>query len=142
MIYYDVFPSAKSIQRSKDLIETFDSFFNCWPKEARPPLRKKSIYNSSNKLEGWEIQMALAGYDYEDIEVWHEDNILHIRGSNEKRDWVDSKFRNSFYHKIPCGTDVDLGGTKVELSRGILRIKIPIKEVENNRKYLFGMPGG
>lgn len=121
----------------------FEELFCNWPiKTIKPPIDHCPILDpeakSENKLKGWNIQMALAGFTEEDVEVWHEGQTLHIKGSNQDRN-VSEKFICTFYHKIPVGKGLDLTKTEVNLDNGLLDIQIPLsKKKENKRNILFG----
>jgi len=128
------------------LFDEFTSFFYNWPTEPKPPIYSFPIYKKqvlknfscdSRDITGYEIQMALAGFTEKDVEVWHEDNVLHIQGNNKYNDSVFVKFKSSFHHKISCVRELSLKDSDVTLQNGILKIEIPINEEKINRKYLL-----
>lgn len=119
----------------------FDDLFFSWPEATKPPMDSFPIIDPSDpvsELKGWEIQMALAGFLDEDINVWHENNMLHIKGDNSMSEGISSKFRCKFHHKIPVKQDLDLENAEVSLKFGILSINIPINKSVISKKVLFG----
>lgn len=125
-----------------NLNNLFNSFFFSWPTDPKPPIESFPIVDPDeerieDRVKGWEIQMAVAGFSEEDIEVWHEGKVLHIKGSN-KENGVAPRFSCSFYHKIPCSKHLAVEKTEVDLKNGILKIQIPMEEsTTEQKKYLF-----
>jgi len=124
-----------------EINRAFESFFHSWPTEPKPPIEGFPIVdpNSSDteSVRGWEIQMAVAGFGEENVEVWSEGKVLHIKGSNKEND-VAPRFSCSFYHKIPCSKYLDIDRAEAKLVNGILSIKIPVEEERvEQRRYLL-----
>lgn len=122
--------------------DLFEKFFFQQSKEAKPPYDIFPILgligeDGVNTVKGWEIQVALAGFKEKDVNVWHEGQSLHIKGSNADNN-VSEKFTCSFEHKFAAKDNLDLDAAEVDFSNGILSVKVPIKEPESNKKYLYG----
>jgi HSP20 family molecular chaperone IbpA len=118
-------------------VDMFDQFFFNWPTEVKPPLDSFPIVNKENSLDGYEIQMALAGFTENDVKVYSEDRVLHIEGNNTETKGLSDRFVCKFHHKIPCSSKLDLEATKVSLENGVLSIRIPRLEKAKDRVYLF-----
>jgi len=119
----------------------FDEFFGSWPIDRKPPIDKFPIMDPDNmqdSLKGWNVQLALAGFNEDDLKVWFTNDTLHIEGDNTYRDTISEKFKSKFHHEIKVYKTLDLDNTEVLFENGILDIKIPIKEIIENKKLLFG----
>jgi len=119
-----------------------DSFFFHQSSQAKPPYDIFPILDPKDSadradMKGWEIQVALAGFKEEDIEVWHEGQSLHIKGDNTQNN-VSDKFTCAFEHKFAAKDNLALGSAEVVFENGILSVKVPIKEPDSNKKYLYG----
>jgi hypothetical protein len=124
------------------MTDTYDKPFYTWPTDPKPPIVYFPIrtpIGSCISIIGWEIQIALSGFSDKDIEVYNQNNILHIKGDNTHRHKdVSNKFINSFHYQIHCVETLYLSNSKVEFTNGLLRIKIPIQEKANQISLLFG----
>lgn len=119
-------------------------FFN-WPESPKPPIAERAIIVdhevgddlSWSNINGWDIQLALAGYKEDDIKVWHVDNTLHITGDNTERDIID-KFKGKFHREFIISKQLALDKSVVKLEDGILYIKIPRNTEHSSVNRLFG----
>jgi HSP20 family molecular chaperone IbpA len=126
----------------------FDDFFYHWPNHVpKPPSTWRPIVERINstteniakeKVIGIEIQFAVAGYKKEDLKVYQEGQTIVVEGDNRHRTEVDQKFTSEFIKKISVQEVLDLENVDVDLSNGILSIKLKVKDPEENRKYLLG----
>jgi HSP20 family molecular chaperone IbpA len=120
------------------LDELVNRLFYRWDDHIKPPASIGATSLNSTEYEDVKIQFALAGYKEEDLKVYYEKNVLFIEGSNEHRENVFSKFKNTFKHAVPVSKELDLSQTKVEFSDGLLTIRIPINKEETYKTFLLG----
>lgn len=80
-------------------------------------------------------EVALTGFDPENVKIQIENNILSIEGTSEKKSEVDDKnyYRKelqsgSFHRVISLPAAVNGQETTAEYDKGILRITMPKKE--------------
>jgi len=113
-------------------------FFYSWPfTEPKPPSSAFGVLNKEKTdYAGIEIQFAVAGFQEEDLNVWNEGRTIHVEGDNLKRDDVAEKFKCRFQRLIPLQESLDIEGAVVDLSDGILSIKVMRAESDENRKKL------
>jgi HSP20 family molecular chaperone IbpA len=116
----------------------FDSLFYNFPKEIKPPVCYQINKDEKGTVKDITLQLAVAGFEEEDLKIWNEDNVLFLEGDNTKREEVLSKFRKSFSWKLPTADHIDLDSTKISFKNGLLTLSIPIKIPAKKRKYLLG----
>lgn len=78
------------------------------------------------------VEMSVPHIDPEQVDISIENNLLHIKGTTEKKTEVDDKnyYRReirtgSFYRTIPLPTDVIGEKAKAVHEEGVLKISIP-----------------
>lgn len=78
------------------------------------------------------VEMPVAHIDPEKVDIQIKDNILHIKGSTEKKSEVEDKnyYRReirsgSFYRAIPLPTEVVAEKTSAVHEEGVLKIALP-----------------
>ena len=130
MIGTMLFPDLK-----KDIDELFNEFFEISRKEqGKYPPTDVYIDNSDNSTN---IEIALAGFEKDDIEVFVESGELVIRGKQKNKDEKEKNrvylqrdiAKRSFERKYKLVVDIDRIEAKFE--NGILMIKlIPAKKKE------------
>jgi HSP20 family molecular chaperone IbpA len=123
--------------------DIFDTFFLNWPEATKPPIDHFPIIDGDlddeSSLKGWTIQMAIAGFTEEDIEVWHDNQVLHIKGDNTSRcSCISNRFKSKFHRKLAVANKLNLSESKVSLENGILSIEIPRATESFVGTYLFG----
>ena len=130
--------------------QIFHSYFYKWPTETKPPMEVFPIVDYGDEdpekfrdrevadIKGLEIQMALAGFTKDDVDVFVDDDYLTIKGDNSKKDNIANRFKCNFNHKIPYSKQLDVKKTTVSLENGILSIQIPTKAPEETKFRLFG----
>lgn len=126
-------------------MDLMDRLFLRWPKnDPKPPAAWRAVSGDKEKktgadeLTGVEIQLALAGFREEDVEVFAEGRQLVVRGDNLHREDVDAKWKTRFEKKFYLQERLSLGDSKVGFFDGILSIKVPLQEKDKDRKKLFG----
>lgn len=112
-----------------------DLFFN-WPESPKPPIDQFPVYED-DKLLGWKIQMAVAGFNADNLSVRNEDQRLIIEGDNTKAD-IAPKFKTRFKHQITIAKRLSVDKAEVSLENGILSIFLPINEEKSVGRLLFG----
>lgn len=121
-------------------IEDMKNMHRIYSESIVPPDSSFFIKPKSLPITGWEIQVALSGFSDKDIEVYNQNNILHIKGDNTHRHKdVSNKFINSFHYQIHCVEALYLSNSKVEFINGLLRIKIPIQEKADQTSDTFSI---
>lgn len=115
----------------------FDSLFYNFPKEIKPPVTTEIRYDGrvpKNVL----IQVALAGFSEEDINIWCEDNNLCISGDNTKKEGILDKFKTQFEWHWPVSKKLSIENTKIDFTNGLLTIDIPVIVPEKKKIFLKG----
>ncbi len=126
------FPQLPSID---DLV---DDFFYSFEKNPKPPIDISLVLGEDREeILGWKIETALAGFKEGDVRVYSEGQKLFIEGDNTKNKLSD-KFSSNFCHTFATSNKLDLSAAEVKLENGILRVFIPIKDLESERNYLLG----
>ena len=115
----------------------FDIFLGSFPAHTKPPIDKFIIYNEDGSPLSVEVQMALAGFKKDDVDVYSESGVLYIKGDNLKNKEVSERFKCKFSHKLPFPKRVNVDGAECSLEDGILTVKIPVQEEVKNRKNLL-----
>ena len=112
---------------SWDPFKTLEELFFNWPSDSKPPIAKDWVYENGEK-SGVKIQLAVAGFKLEDLDVYHQKSCLFISGDNSEREGVSSKFQSRFEKVLSVSSSFDLEKTKVSLYDGLLEIEIPLAE--------------
>jgi HSP20 family molecular chaperone IbpA len=129
-----------------DAVENFISdFFYSFPESPKPPTASRLIYEDTDdgdlvgpdaKVIAFEIQMAVAGFNKEDIKVSHDNRVLTIKGTNKKDKSIVDKLSCTFEKKYAVNEIMDLSNTKVKLKNGLLSVIIPIKIPEKEDQVI------
>ena len=96
----------------------------------RFPLSNVLVNKKSGDLV---IEMALAGYNPEDISISTEDSKIIVEGKAQTHD-EDFEYRlrdikqSSFKQSIPISAKFDLSKLDAEFKNGILKVTIPVSE--------------
>lgn len=119
----------------------FNEFFPLMPKELfeklyqRPVLSK--VTDTKFDIVGWKLQFVVPGFYQKCIHITSEGNKLKIIGDNIQNDTLHKDLVSCFHYIIETSGDLDLPKSFIDLSSGVLSIRIPI--VESNTKHdLFG----
>lgn len=92
--------------------------------------------------ESYEVEIAVAGFAKEDLNIHIKDNVLEIRGSQNKRDGVQYVHqgisKKSFVRTFVLDKDVEVRGA--DLVNGLLVIKLEriIPETKRSRVIAIG----
>ena len=96
----------------------------------RFPLSNVLVNKKSGDLV---IEMALAGYNPEDVSIKTEDSKIVVEGKAQTHD-EDYEYQlrdikqSSFKQPIPVSTKFDLSKLEAEFKNGILKMTIPVSE--------------
>lgn len=139
MVFSREFPQSSIVVR--DWTDIIDQFFFGWPKETKPPMANDVILDKDGNVEGVRVQLALAGFNEDEIKV-HVDNYdrrIYVSGDNTARENILAKFKSKFEYSIPCSGKLALTSeaVKVTFINGMLNIEIPVIE-KKQKVLLFG----
>ena len=97
------------------------------------------VYQDKDKVY---VETQLAGIDPEKVDISIENDVLIIKGENEKKSEVEDKNyyrkeirRGSFYRSVPMPTHVIGEKASAEAVNGILKISVP-KAAETKPKTI------
>ena len=89
------------------------------------------------------VEATIAGFNKEDIKVEAEDGSIIITASkeNEEKDENKKYLRRERYFKSKCQRafylgDIDEENIKANFNNGILKITVPKKAIESNKKLI------
>lgn len=126
-------------------MELLDRFFYNWPKnDPKPPAAWRPILEEDQEegknptYAGLEIQLAVAGFKEDDLQVYQQGRDLIVEGDNSHRAEVDQKWKSTFKKKISLQEKLDIDAAEVNLFDGILSIKIPLRQAHKEKRYLLG----
>ncbi|MFX1371755.1 MAG: Hsp20/alpha crystallin family protein [Promethearchaeota archaeon] len=130
----------------------FDDWY--WPfslKRTRPlslgateiePLFRTPLTNITEDESSFNIEVEIPGLQKKDIEIIIQEGTLEIKGETkeEKKEekegvLIRREFRSSRYYRsfsLPENSDED--GIEANLDKGVLKIRIPKKEIERKEK--------
>ena len=139
MGYKNLLPSTVGFDRLLSTIDDFDSLFTEGRKAASYP-----PYNIiKNDEANYEIEVALAGFRPEEIEVSTEQSILRVTSKCEKRDSERTYLhkglsKRSFNHSWQLSEDVRV--SSVDFADGLLTISLEkiIPEHQKRTTYTIG----
>lgn len=130
------FPNRITFTTLENMI---DQLFYKWDTNSKPPVSAIPILDEAkNKVNGVNIQYALAGFKEEDLNIWHENNVLYVKGDNTYNKDISDKFKCYFKQRFPVSKELDLSKTEIKLENGLLSIIIPIAEKEDKKIWLLG----
>lgn len=109
-------------------------------------ITEKVTYPHHNILKSGDnqyiVEMAVAGFGQDEIDIQIDNGKLHIRGSKEEKTGLDYLYRGianrSFHKSIPLADSVIVNGAEME--NGILKIYLEniIPEEKKSRKIEIG----
>lgn len=117
--------------------DLFNNFFYSYPKETKPPTEILRTTDSSGKPTGIQLQVLLAGFTEQDVKVFLENKVLHIKGDNKKVPDIAERFKLNFDFSYRLHDSLNAEKSKVTFKDGILFIDIPLQEEEKSYKMLF-----
>jgi len=126
-----------SIVKWRPLLEPFEEmdkmFSNLMPTNAHAQdfMPAIDVYEKNNQII---VEIQLSGMEVEDTNIFVENNILYIKGENEKKSEVEDKNyyrkeikRGSFCRSIALPADIIESKINAEAENGVLKISIPKK---------------
>ncbi len=115
-----------------DSFDEMDKFFENWPVVSNSFTPALDVYEEKDNVV---VEVPLAGIDPEKVDVSIENNVLTIKGENEKKSEVEDKnyYRKevrwgSFYRSVALPTKVNGEGAEANYDQGVLTIRIPKAE--------------
>lgn len=120
------------------LLDEFNKAFYNWPTESKPPIDQAYKRDDSGEVIGVELQLALAGFKEEFIQVYTEGSVLVLAGDNRADDSISAKFRCSFERSLSLTKYYDPSKTDVTFVNGLLTVFVPVAEHERKKTFLFG----
>tara|TARA_Y100000034_G_scaffold33928_1_gene41493 strand:+ start:13604 stop:13960 length:357 start_codon:yes stop_codon:yes gene_type:complete len=75
------------------------------------------------------VQVPLAGFTKENVDIDLEGNILKIRAENRKKENF-----YSFKRSLSLGSNIDAENISAEMKDGMLTVIIPKKEIKESKK--------
>ncbi len=130
-----VYPTTSMLPNLDNFDALWDSFFFTKSDEAKPPYDRIPL--GENGEDGWQLQVALAGFAEEDIKIFTEGRTITIAGDNLHREDISEKFRSSFSHVFTAKDTLDLEAASITLFNGLLTVTIPMGE-SSKKRFLFG----
>ncbi len=117
----------------------FENIFDIEPRRPREKM-ECDIYEEDGK---YVVEATIAGYDKEDIKVEAEDGSIIIT-AEAKEDSVDEDkkyLRRERHFKSKCQRafylgDIDEENIKASFNNGVLKISVPKKEIQSNKKLI------
>jgi len=124
------------IPRSFLFDDNFDNFFLSNPKRSD---MKCDIYEKDNK---YHIEMDIPGFSKEDISIEVDDGYLTIKAiktyeeKDEDKNYIRRERSYGEYQRTFSLADADEDNVDAEFENGILKIVIPKKKPNANRKMI------
>lgn len=141
MITRNKSPFSSLMNLDQTFEELLQAMFYTFPTESKPPMEvkvyKRDSPDDSPPESGIMIQMAVAGYKEDQLKVYSKNKTLIIEGDNTKSKNVPDKFKSNFKRILPCKETVSLDKTKVDLEDGILTVKVPFHQPEEEKVKSF-----
>lgn len=135
---FSKFPTFFDVSTVKDLFDSLSGDFCDFPTKCFPyPINLYSNYDENNHKIVTEtiLEVALAGFSKDEIEVKIDDNTLTISVEKETKDSADTrKYHSRGIAKrnasisYPVSSSADIENTKVTFKDGILKVVVPTKK--------------
>jgi len=106
------------------------------PDTGKPPWTWRTNV-TDGKLESIDIFLALAGVSEEFVKVYEQNGSILIEVDNTSLD-LPAKFQMKLTKKLTLNKSFDLEKVGVALEYGMLKLNVPLKQVEEKTKLLFG----
>jgi HSP20 family molecular chaperone IbpA len=122
-----------------------EDFFFSYPESSKPPITYRTIYGDTDEgdlptinadVEAFEIQIALAGFSTNEVDVFHDDRTITVKGSNKEVKGIAPKLVCEFENTWAVSDRLSLEDTDVTLKHGLLTVRIPVKKEMDNRRLL------
>ena len=117
----------------------FESMFDLEPRNSREKMECDIYEEDGNYV----VEATVAGFKKEDIKVEAEDGSIIISAStNEDEEDTSKKYlRRERHFKSECKRafylgDIDEENIKASFNNGVLKISVPKKEIQSNKKLI------
>lgn len=118
----------------------FDDLFEMGPRHPREKMECDIYEEDGNYF----IEASVAGFDKEDIKVEAEDGSIIITASKEQNDEENDNKKylrrerhfHSRYQRAFYLGDIDEENIKATFNNGILKVSVPKKQIESNKKLI------
>ena len=117
----------------------FDDIFDLEPRRPKEKMECDIYEEKGNYV----VEATIAGFNKEDIKVEAEDGSIIITASKEENEQDEGKkylrrerhFKSKTQRAFYLG-DIDEENIKASFNNGILKITVPKKEIESNKKLI------
>ena len=117
----------------------FDDIFDLEPRRPKEKMECDIYEENGNYV----VEATIAGFNKEDIKVEAEDGSIIITASKEENEQDEGKkylrrerhFKSKTQRAFYLG-DIDEENIKASFNNGILKITVPKKEIESNKKLI------
>jgi HSP20 family protein len=106
-------------------------FYEIQPKTSFPKI------NVTEKDDGYDVDIAVAGFDKDDVELELKDNCLYIKADRKEEESVEDKrylmkeiAHRSFRRTLRFPVKVDADGVSCKYENGIIKLSINKEKVE------------
>ena len=116
----------------------FDDIFDLEPRRPKEKMECDIYEENGNYV----VEATIAGFNKEDIKVEAEDGSIIITASKEENEEEGKKylrrerhFKSKTQRAFYLG-DIDEDNIKASFNNGILKVTVPKKEIESNKKLI------
>ena len=116
----------------------FDDIFDLEPRHPKEKMECDIYEEDGNYV----VEATIAGFNKEDIKVEAEDGSIIITASKEENEENNKKylrrerhFKSKTQRAFYLG-DIDEDNIKASFNNGILKVTVPKKEIESNKKLI------
>ncbi len=119
----------------------FENMFDIEPRHSREKMECDIYEEDGNYV----VEATVAGFNKEDIKVEADDGSIIITASNEEDSTEENKdkkyLRRERHFKSKCQRafylgDIDEENIKASFNNGVLKVTVPKKEIESNKKII------
>ena len=117
----------------------FDDIFDIEPRHPKEKMECDIYEEDGNYV----LEAPLAGFDKENIKVEAEDGSIIISATKQKDETDNNKkyLRRERHFKSQCQRafylgDIDEDNIKANFNNGVLKVTVPKKQIESNKKQI------
>ncbi|MGM5483542.1 MAG: Hsp20/alpha crystallin family protein [Nanobdellota archaeon] len=95
------------------------------------------VCNIKEKENNIEVELEMPGISKENINLEVTDDYLEVKGKEKKERKEEKEYSSEstvFYRKIPINYDINPDEAKAEFKDGLLKVNIPVKNIENKKQ--------
>lgn len=117
----------------------FEDIFNIEPRYKKERMECDIYEEDGNYV----VEASVAGFNKEDIKVEAEDGSIIITASKQEKEEDTNKkyirrerqFKSEYQRAFYLG-DIDEDNIKATFNNGVLKVSVPKKEIESNKKLI------